>query len=106
MSPEFTEADYIKSFEYQYRVDGDQNRLPEGYKPLIRLAELNGKLLWRQFEPLEPKEWQKIAPEIREATATEQIAYLAEHDQLKRLRLVTVEHTVRVLEKTLEAIFI
>lgn len=98
MSVEFTEKDYIQSFKYEYRIDGDEEKLPEGNKSLLRLAELNGKLLKNNHEPLEKVEWAKLPQEFREAQANQQFEQLAQQGMLRPLREVIVHHKNLVLE--------
>lgn len=90
MSIEFTEEDYIQSFKYQYRINGSEAYLPEGFRHLLDLANLNGRLLWRGFLPFEQEEWQKLPADIRKADGTNQIELLQKANLLRDLSLVTV----------------
>lgn len=88
MRKEFTEEDYIKSFEYQYWPRGHNDYLPEGERYLFDLADLNGRLLRRHYQPLEREDFNQLSAEIREARVRKQLAELKKLGLLKRLPVI------------------
>lgn len=90
MRKESAEEDYIKSFKYQYRLNGDEAHIPEGYKSLLNLAYLNGRLLWRNYLPFEQEEWEKLPENIRKAAGIQQVELLKKLGVLRALPVITV----------------
>lgn len=83
MSPEFTLEDYIRSFENQYRVDMQKEKIPPGHRWLLELADLNGRLLFARWQPYEPGEWQNLSNQIKEAKGFERIQLMLEQGLLR-----------------------
>lgn len=78
MRKEFTEEDYIKSFEWEYWPKGHNGHLPEAVRYLLDLADLNGRLTWRGYLPIEKEEFQKLPEDIKRAEPLKRLELLKE----------------------------
>lgn len=90
MSKEFTEEDYIQSFKYQYRLNSDENLIPDGFRSLLDLAYLNGRLLFRRYVPFEQKDFEQLPETIKKTQGIEQLKLLEEMALLKPIAVVTL----------------
>lgn len=86
----FSEEDYIKSFEWQYWPKGHNGHLPEGVQYLLDLADLNGRLVWRGYLPLEPEELKGLPEDVKKAEPIRRLELLKERGMQRPLPVIIV----------------